>query len=108
VSIIEEKGKGSACNNATKGIAKGKGTGKRKEVEESGRRRGGMCGQAMRSAAREKEELSRRAKEEGRRALWKKYTKGSMPTGAGMVHGGGNSLIPNLQRMWEQGMSCRR
>jgi len=53
----------------------------------------------MRSTAREEEELSRRAKEEGRRALWKKYTKGSMPTRAGMVHKGGDSLIPNLQRV---------
>ena len=67
-----------------------------------------MCGQAMRSAAREEKELSRRAKEEGRRVLWKKYTKGSMPTGAGMVCREGDSLVPNLQRVQEQGMSCRR
>ena len=60
---MEEKGKGGACNNATKG------TGKRKEIEESGRRRGSVRSQAMRSVAREEKELSRRAKEEGRRAL---------------------------------------
>jgi len=66
---MEEKGKGGACNNATKDTAKGKGTGKRKEIEESGRRRGSVRSQAMRSVAREEKELSRRAKEEGRRAL---------------------------------------
>jgi len=39
---MEEKGKGGTCNNATKDTAEGKGTGKRKEVEKSRRRRGGV------------------------------------------------------------------
>ena len=75
--IIEEKGKGGVCGKATKGTptegasmpCKGKSTGRRKKVKESKGRRGSMYGQAMRSAARVEEELSKRAKEKSRRTL---------------------------------------
>jgi len=42
---------------------------RRKKVEESKERRGGMYGQATRSIARVEEELSRRAKEKSRGTL---------------------------------------
>jgi len=59
---MEEEGKGGACGEATKGTptegagapCKGKSTGRRKKVEEDRGRRSGMCGQAMRSAARKR------------------------------------------------------
>jgi len=101
VPVIGEEGKASMPY-------KGKDAERRKEVEERRGRRDSTYSQAVKSTAREEEKLSRRAKKEGRRTLWKKYTKGSMSTGAGIVHGGGDSLVPNLQRMREQGMSHRR
>jgi len=42
---------------------------RRKKVEESKERRGGMHGQVTRSAARVEEELSRRTKEKSRETL---------------------------------------
>jgi len=74
---MEADEEGSTCGSATKGAAKeeagtshqGKGAGRRKEAEKSRGRWSGMCGQAMRSAARVEEKLSRRAKKESRGAL---------------------------------------
>jgi len=48
---------------------KGKGVGRRKKVEKSRGERGGVHGQATRSAAKVEEELSRRVKKESGRAL---------------------------------------
>ena len=48
---------------------KGKSTGDKEKVEEGRERKGGMHGQAMRSAARMEEEFNRRVKKEDRGAL---------------------------------------
>jgi len=56
-----KKRKDSTCGKTTKGApiggagvpCKGKGTERRKKIEENRERRGGVCGQATRSTARE-------------------------------------------------------
>ena len=50
---------------------KGRSAEKREELEESKGRRGGMCGQATRSATRMEEEFSSRIEKESGGALWK-------------------------------------
>jgi len=65
---------------------KGKGTGKRKKVEEGGGRRGCARGQATRSTARIEEEFNRRVKKESRGVLWKRHPKRGTTIRIGMVH----------------------
>ena len=99
-----EEEKGSACGKATKGTptegagvsCKGKNTGRRKKVEESKRERGGTRGQAMRSAARVEEKLSRRAKKKSRGTLWKRRPRKGAIIRTKMVYKGSSSVIPNL------------
>jgi len=69
--------KSGTCGNATKSATKreasapckGKGVGRRKEIEESRGSRGSTRGQAIKSIAKMGEELNRRAKEESRGTL---------------------------------------
>jgi len=61
----------------------------------------------MRSTARI-EELSRRAKEESRGALRKRYPRKGAIIRDRVNDSGSNSLIPNMQRVQEQGISCGR
>jgi len=61
----------------------------------------------MRSIARI-EELSRRAKEESRGALRKRYPRKDAIIRDRVNDSRSNSLIPNMQRVWEQGISCGR
>jgi len=69
VPIIGEEGRVAHVAKPQKVPCKGKGTGRRKKIEESREREDGMCGQATRSAARVKEKLSRRAKKKSRGTL---------------------------------------
>ena len=99
--IIEKKGKGGVCGKATKGAptegastpCKGKSTGRRKKVEESRGGGGGMCDQAMRSAARIEKELNRGAEKESRRALRQRGARRSTVTRIGVVHPGNDSNL---------------
>ena len=100
----ENRGKGSICGFATKGIAREeagtshqeRSAGRSKKAEEGRRRRGSTHSQAMRSAARMEEELNGRVKEESRGALWKGSTGKSMPIKIRVVHRRSNSFISNL------------
>jgi len=74
---------------------KGKSAGRRKKVEESRGGRGNMCGQAMRSAARVKK-LSKRAKKESRRALWRRHPRRGVTIRTRIVYRGSSSFIFNL------------
>jgi len=99
VLIAGEKGKGSICGKATKGIARretsapceGRSAGKK--VEEDRERRSGMRGQAMRGAARVEEEFSSIVEEKSRGALQQGSARRSMPTGVRVVYRGSNSDI---------------
>jgi len=82
--------------------------GRRKEVKESRGRRGGVRGQAMRSAARMEEELSRRAKEESRGALWQRSAEGSSVTRIGVVYPRNNSDVQQVQRIQKERELCGR
>jgi len=62
----------------------------------------------MRSTARIEEELSRRAKEESRGALWKRCPRKGAIIRDRVNDRGSNSLVPNMQRVQEQGISCGR
>jgi len=77
----------------------GKGTGRRKEVEESRGGRSGTCDQAMRSIARIEKKLNGRAQKESRGALWQRSAGGSTVTRIGMVHPRNNSDLQRMQRM---------
>jgi len=67
---------------------------------------GTLC--TERSAARIEEKLSRRAKEESRGTLRKRCPRRGTVIRDRVDDKGNNSLIPNVQRVWEQGMSCGR
>jgi len=67
-----------------------------------------VCGQATRSTARIEEKLSRRAKKESRGTLWKRHPGRGTVIRDRVDDRESNSLIPNMQRVQEQGMSCRR
>jgi len=76
----------SACDNTTKGAAKEeagafhwkKGIGDREKVEESGRRRSSMCGQAARSTIRRRRSMKEKPSAcltmESAGALWKGHS----------------------------------
>ena len=106
VSVVGEKEKDSICSKAAKGAptegasmpceGKSTGRGRRKKVEESRGRRGGMCGQATRSAAKVEVELSRRAKKKSRGTLWKRRPRRDAIIRTRMVYKGSSSIVPNL------------
>jgi len=60
-----------------------------------------------RSAARIEEELDRRAKKEGRRALWKRRPKRDTTIRVGVDDKRDSSVVLDLQ-VWREGVSCRR
>ena len=66
VSVMEEE---EMSGRRASVPCKGKSTGDKEKVEEGRERKGGMHGQAMRSAARMEEEFNRRVKKEDRGAL---------------------------------------
>jgi len=111
----ESRGKSSAYGKATKGVAreeasvshKGKGTGRREEAEESRGERSGMHDQATKSAARIEEELSKRAKEESRRALWKRRPGRGVIIKVRVDDRRDSSDVLDLQ-VQREGSSCRR
>jgi len=115
VSVIGKEEKGSTCSKAAKGAptegagmpCKEKSTGRRKEVEESRGRRGSAHGQAMRSAARIEEELSRGAKEESRGTLWKRRSGRSAIIRVRVNDGRDSSIVLDLQ-VWRKEVSRRR
>jgi len=86
VSIIGKKENGGMCSEAAKGTqteeagmpCKGKSAGRRKKVENKGRR-SGTCGQATRSAARKrrgiKEKSNARPIMESTGTLWERYSR---------------------------------
>ena len=55
-----------------------------------------MHGQAIRSTARVKEKLSRRAKKESRGALWKRHPRRGAIIRSRIVYERGSSFIPSL------------
>jgi len=98
---MEEEEKGDICGKTAKSTpteeagapSKGKGTEKRKEVEKSRERRSSAHGQAIRSAARMEEELSRRAKEESQETLWKRHPRRDATIRIGIVYRRNDSNI---------------
>jgi len=83
VSVMEEE----EMSGRRAGMpCKGKSAGDREKVEEGREKKGGMHGQAMRSAARMEEEFNRRVKEEGRGTLWKRRPRRGAIIRIGMVH----------------------
>jgi len=70
---------------------KGKGTGRRKKVEESRGGRGSICGQTTRSAARMEEKLNRRAEKERGGALQQRGARRSTVTRVRVVYSGDDS-----------------
>ena len=90
VSVMEEE---EMSGRRASIPCKGKSAGDREKVEESRERKGGMHGQAMRSAARMEEEFNRRVKEEGRRALWERRPRRGAIIRIRMVHKGNDSDI---------------
>jgi len=89
-----KEGKGGACGKATKSTptegtgmpCKGKSAGRRKKVEESRGKGGGMRGQAMRSAVRMEGKLNRGAEEESGRALQQQGARRSTVARIGVVY----------------------
>jgi len=84
----------------------GKSALRRKETEEDGRRKGGASCKG-RSAARMEEELDKRAKKEGRGALWKRRPKRSAIIRVRVDDRRDSSVVLNLQ-VRRKGVSCRR
>ena len=67
---MKEEGKSGICSKAAKGApCKGKSAGRRKKVEEDRRRKDSVHSQAIRSIARIKKELSRKAEKKSGGAL---------------------------------------
>jgi len=103
------------CGKATKDIAreeagmshKGKSTGRREEAEESRGERSGVHGQATRSTARMEKELSRRAKEGSRGALWKRHPRRGTIIRVKVDDRRNSGIVLDLQ-VWREGISCRR
>jgi len=101
-----EEGKDGTCGKAAKGVptegastpceGKSTGRGRRKKVEKSRGRRGGMCGQATRSTAKVEVELSRRAKKKSRGTLWKRCPRRGTIIRTRIVYKGSSSVVPNL------------
>jgi len=116
VPIIEEERKGSVpCRGKSTSrrrekagmLYKGKGTGRKKAVEESRGSGNGMRGQATRSATRVGEELGSRIEEEDKEALWQGSARRSTPTRVRIDDRRNSGLVLNLQ-VQEKGVSCRR
>jgi len=84
----------------------GKSAPRRKETEDDGRRKGSVPCKG-RSAARIEEELDRRAKKEGRGALWKRRPKRGAIIRVRVDNRRDSSVVLNLQ-VWRKGISCRR
>ena len=87
---------------------KGKSTGDKEKVEKGRERKGGMHGQAMRSAARMEEEFNRRVKKESRGALWERRPRRGAIIRIGMVHKGNNSDICRVRKVQKERMLCGR
>jgi len=78
-----------------------------KKVKEDRERKSSVYGQAIRSAARVKEEFSSRVEEESRGALWQGDAKRSIPTRVKMVHERSNSNVRAVRKVWREEVSCK-
>ena len=104
VSTMKADEEGSTCGSTTKGAARekagtshqGKGTRRRKETKKSRGRQSSAHGQAMRSATRVEEKLSRRAKKESEGALQKRYLRRGIIMGSRIVYERGSSFVLSL------------
>ena len=111
-----KEGGGGACGKATKGAAgeeagvpcKEKSAGRRKEVEESRRERGGVPYRGKCAARGVEKEFVGDVEKESRVVLWTDSATRCRVVGVGMAQPRSRCHIFEMPKMWQRGMLCGR